>query len=81
MDSNTKTRPTHFPYSGGTSCVQVEPIDGGVRVTSTIDGNDGVVEFTTLEWDTFINTVHAGGWDWTRVNDDQPAAMPPVPAV
>lgn len=56
--------------SAGT-CVDVTPIEGGVRVESTlkdeavIAGNTGQVTFTAAEWDAFIGQVKAGQWDYT----------------
>lgn len=47
------------------ACVNAEKTADGVRVTSTIDGNDGAVDFTPAEWNTFIDEVKAGKWDDT----------------
>lgn len=47
------------------ACVDAKRHDAGVTLTSTIDGNDGVVTYTQAEWDTFVGDVKAGHWDHT----------------
>lgn len=47
--------------SGG--CVDVKPVVGGFRFTSTIDGNDDAVVYTEAEVTQFFADVKAGNWD------------------
>jgi hypothetical protein len=46
-------------------CVDVKRHDDGVTLTSTIDGNDGVITYTHTEWATFLTDAKAGRWDHT----------------
>lgn len=50
---------------GNTSCVAAEVQGETVKVTSTIEGNNGVVHFTQDEWSAFLEQVKAGKWDDT----------------
>lgn len=63
------SRPTSPSWWGwpcaNSSCVDVKRHDGGVTLTSTIDGNDGTVTYTFDEWNTFVGNVKAGLWDHT----------------
>lgn len=67
-------RTTTLPGPGCASntCVAVELTAEGVVVTSTIEGNDGRVVFTTDEWDAFIPAVKAGAWDHTITREIAP---------
>ena len=56
---------TRGPWCGTDTCVDVKRHDGGVDLTSTIDGNDGCVTYTHAEWNQFVGDVKAGHWDHT----------------
>ena len=48
----------------GGSCVAAERLrSGDVRVTSSVDGNDGAVTYTDLEWSNLLDDAKAGKWD------------------
>jgi len=59
------TRPETGTRCNSNDCVDVKPTDAGVQVTSTQDGNDGLVTFTQAEWNQFIPEVKEGRWDHT----------------
>lgn len=62
---NTAARGPYGNSCSNGTCVAVEVRADGVHVTSTIDGNDGLVVFTADEWNSFIPDVKAGRWDHT----------------
>lgn len=55
--------PKPAPRCSSGACVDVKPVAGGFRFTSTIDGNDGAVTYTDAEVAQFFADVKAGNWD------------------
>lgn len=50
---------------GQATCVAAVVTAEGVKVTSTVEDNHGVVVFTRAEWDAFLEQVKTGKWDDT----------------
>jgi hypothetical protein len=49
----------------GGSCAEVERLaSGDVRMTSSIEGNDGAVTYTSGEWGDFLTAAKDGKWDF-----------------
>jgi hypothetical protein len=70
----TTMQKTWTTRCGTSSCVEISETDGGYRVTSSIPGNDGSVEFTPAEMAEFLDEVVMGNFGELRARAKQRAA-------
>lgn len=53
-------RKSTFSNNGGSDCVEVAPISGGVLIRHSKRPADGIIEFTSSQWDAFVAAAASG---------------------